>query len=157
MAGEAEKDEGEKGTGGEEKRQESTTDSEEVQGASTTRDSLSQEHPEDHKVHKVNGKEGRKTELGTPTKAQAAMESTEIKGTKRTKASCNMTKKMEESKQGQSRLSWKRKRPKGGSRKLGKTNYRVMTIARDPRGQRTLHARRRLCRKCATGGEKPEL
>ena len=47
MAGEAEKDEGEEGTR-EEKRQETAREIEEGQGASTARESLSQEHLEDH-------------------------------------------------------------------------------------------------------------
>ena len=48
VAREAKKDEGEEGTRGEEKGQETTRETEEGQGANTARESLSQEHSEDH-------------------------------------------------------------------------------------------------------------
>ena len=65
----------------------------------------------------VNGKQ-KKVGMRTLSKARETMAGVESKRTRKTKASCNGTKRMEESKYGQNR-------PKGDSRKPGRTRRSV--------------------------------
>ena len=74
----------------------------------------------------VNGKQ-KKAEMRTPSKAQETVDGAESKRTRKTKASRNGTERMEESKYGQNTRPQKRKqtRPKGDSRKPGRTRRSV--------------------------------